>query len=619
MIQIISSCARIVNRSVRDCIQSQSIFSLPRCSFSSKIINPPPKLVPWFSFSCCIERDIQHNRNMALNASPKTSAKRPAHSKPNASNKKAKTAVVAPRQRRHAEVVEEAKGLWNKLRIKTNTTEQTRELLDQLTPLIQSKACQIALQHDASRVVQAVFQFGSPEERASLLKELLEDGTTFPELCKSQYAHFLVLKVIKYCHKEHPDQILKAFRGHMTKLAIHAVGSRVLESLFTTFSPKQTASLKQELYGPHVTIFASEQSALEEAPTLRKNIEKLPDKKDKTIAAIASLVNKGAKKSLYGLTFFQEILHEYLSEIDPKEVRAFAATAEIVHLFSSRPGAQAAALIISYGTAKDRKRLLKSLKGFTRSALLHHDAYLAILRLVELTDDTVSVQKNILNELVTAPTTESEDSPLLELAVGINSSKLFRMLLAPESRQKLFDPFEHTVLFENPTVKEDGEEVPTSKKEGSVRRQELLKFLREPLEQLCSKHALALMKSQAGSYVLRDVYAAFRPTDVVKAIIDACRQESSIMEDFHGHLSIKNIVLSDVGNPDALFSSMFIEAFGDLIKVCETNRGAFIVEALCKIPTVQKQVKKNVDKKKIQKKMKGEGSTAGFKALLAVL
>lgn len=557
---------------------------------------------------------------MASKSSPKTSAKRSAQSKPNASNKKAKTAVVAPRQRRHAEVVEEAKSLWNKLRIKTNTPEQTREFLDQLIPLIQKKACQIALQHDASRVVQAVFQFGSPEERAALLKELLEDGTTFAELCKSQYAHFLVLKVIKYCHKEHPDQILKAFRGHMSKLAIHAVGARVLESLFTTFSPKQTAFLKQEFYGPHFALFASEQSAADEAPTLRRNIEKLPDKKDKTIAAIASLVNKGAKKSLYGLTFFQEILFEYLSEIDPKEIRAFAATAEVVHLFSSRPGSQAAALLISYGTAKDRKRMLKSLKGYTRSGLLHHDAYLAIIRLVELTDDTVSVQKNILNELVTAPAeSEQKDSPLLELAISKNSSKLFRMLLAPESRQKLFDPFEHSVLFENPTVKEDGEEVPTSKKESSVRRQELLKFLREPLEQLCSKHTLELMKSQAGSCVLRDVYAAFRPSDVVTSIIEACQHDKSILEDFYGHLSIKNIVLSDVDDSEALFSCKFIEAFADLNKVCETNRGAFIVEALCKVPSVQKHVKKTVNKKEIQKKMKGEGSTAGFKVLLAAL
>ncbi|GAX12303.1 pumilio homology domain family member 6 [Fistulifera solaris] len=563
---------------------------------------------------------------MAFNSSPKASAKtptkRPAQAKPNASNKKAKTTTAAPpRQRRHADIVEEAKVLWNKLRVKTNSPEQTRELLDQLIPLIQNKACQIALQHDASRVVQAVFQFGSPEERASLLKELLEDGTTFLELCKSQYAHFLVLKVIKYCHKEHSEQILKAFRGHMSKLAVHAVGARVLESLFNTFTPKQTAFLKQEFYGPHVTIFASEQSALEEAPTLRKNIEKLPEKKDKTIAAIGSLVNKGAKKMLYGLTFFQELMFEYLSEVDPKEIRAFAATAEIVHLTSSRPGAQAGALLISYGTAKDRKRMLKSLKGFTLSALLHPDAYLMIIRLVELTDDTVSVQKNLLNELVTAPPeSENQDSPLLKLAVGINSSKLFRLLLAPESRQKLFDPFEHSVLFENPTVKEDGDEVPTSKKEASVRRQELLKFLREPLEQLCTKHALDLMKSQPGSYVLRDVYAAFRSNEVVKAVIEACRQESSILDDFHGHLSIKNIVLSDVGDSEALFSSMFIEAFSDdLTEICETNRGAFIVEALYKVPTVQKLVKKKIDKKKIKQKSRGDGPTAGFKALLAVL
>ena len=107
-----------------------------------------------------------------------------------------KRAIKQERQshRKHSEVVVDAKRIWNRLRLKTNTKEQNRELMDQLFPLVKGKANEIALQHDASRVVQAAIQFGSKEERLQILKELCAKSGNFAELSKSQYAHFCALK-----------------------------------------------------------------------------------------------------------------------------------------------------------------------------------------------------------------------------------------------------------------------------------------------------------------------------------------------------------------------------------------------------------------------------------------
>jgi pumilio homology domain family member 6 len=110
--------------------------------------------------------------------------------------------------RRHADAVAEAKILWNKLRVKSNTPEDTKELMDQVMSLIRGKVAEIALQHDASRVVQAAIQFGSDSERRELLNELCasEEGSLV-ELAKIQYAHFCCLKFIKYCNRD--DQCMK--------------------------------------------------------------------------------------------------------------------------------------------------------------------------------------------------------------------------------------------------------------------------------------------------------------------------------------------------------------------------------------------------------------------------
>ena len=141
-------------------------------------------------------------------------AKRKEYQNHNGSNKKHKTEETATlsssaqkrqvkkdRQshRRHAENVTEAKTLWNKLRMKSNTPEENKELMLQVMKLIQGKVNEISLQHDASRVVQAAVQFGNDEQRMEILTEICETPGALAELSKIQYAHFLALKLIKYC------------------------------------------------------------------------------------------------------------------------------------------------------------------------------------------------------------------------------------------------------------------------------------------------------------------------------------------------------------------------------------------------------------------------------------
>jgi pumilio family protein 6 len=102
-------------------------------------------------------------------------------------------------QRRHADTVLEAKTLWNKIRVKTNTPDEIKKMVEQIMTLIRGKVNEIALQHDASRVVQAAIQFGNDEQRRELLEEICTAENSLIELSKIQYAHFCCLKFIKYC------------------------------------------------------------------------------------------------------------------------------------------------------------------------------------------------------------------------------------------------------------------------------------------------------------------------------------------------------------------------------------------------------------------------------------
>ena len=62
-------------------------------------------------------------------------------------------------------------------------------------------------------------------------------------------------------------------------------------------------------------------------------------------------------------------------------------------------GSKVVAEAIGRGGAKERRRVLKSMKGHALQLLTHRDAYLAVMRLVEVTDDTVALQKGVLAEV----------------------------------------------------------------------------------------------------------------------------------------------------------------------------------------------------------------------------
>lgn len=311
--------------------------------------------------------------------------------------------------------------------------------------------------------------------------------------------------------------------------------------------------------------------------------------------------------------------------------------------------------------------MIKCLKGYTRSSLLHRDAYLAVLRMCDAMDDTVLVNKMLLAELHKNEKDdkkegdddddENKPSPILDLVLSDTGSKLFLLLLVSKDEetttspssdandkkstattprwQKYLDPYELSVLHRNPTVTEnDGETVvPTSKKEDETRRQELAVYLKELLIEVCTKHTEEMMRSKPGSRVLMEVCESFPSEEVFNAIVDVCAETSSkdtaMVEDPVGHLTLKHMFLSeskqnesnDDGDDDddepslaRMFYSKFDKSLGD---IATSNRGAFVLSALIQVPSVHDAVKSALKgcKKDIAKLAKGGGGKDGAKKL----
>lgn len=82
--------------------------------------------------------------------------------------------------------------------------------------------------------------------------------------------------------------------------------------------------------------------------------------------------------------------------------------------------------------------MIKALKGHVLQTLFHKDGYIILLRLLDVVDDTVTVQKGILQEMIKGASeimdkTGAEDT-LFQIATHCKASRILLNLLAPQKQ-----------------------------------------------------------------------------------------------------------------------------------------------------------------------------------------
>lgn len=186
-------------------------------------------------------------------------------------------------------------------------------------------------------------------------------------------------------------------------------------------------------------------------------------------------------------------------------------------LLSTKPGAKVMCFVITYSSAKDRKRIIKSLKGHCLESLLHDSAFLGIMRLVDVTDDTVNIQKSFFDELkvtdqaikytASGEVKGRQEQPWLSIAKHPNASKLLLRLLAPQRRH--LEPDEEGIFQVTSSQ---------SKKDPELRRKEHLAYLRQVLVKIFSQYTEELVRSRSGSKILEAMIQVYHPKELVENV-----------------------------------------------------------------------------------------------------
>ncbi|CAL5395729.1 unnamed protein product [Camellia sinensis] len=319
----------------------------------------------------------------------------------------------------HYTLEQELASLWEKMRGRNIAKEDRSKLVSEAIQKMKGKIPEIASSHVSSRVLQTCVKYCSQAERDVVFAELRPHFLT---LACNTYAVHLVKKMLDNASKNQLAEFISFLHGHVASLLRHMVGSVVVEHAYQSGNATQKQALLMELYSTELQLFKDLVSMKESR--LVDVISKLGLQKASVLRYMSSLFQPILEKGIVDHSIIHKALMEYFSIAD-KYVGGFlsrlvllflnqvclkASAADVVQQLSgpllvrmihTREGSRIAMLCIKHGSAKERKKIIKGMKGHVGK--IAHDQYgnMVLACILSIVDDTKLVTKVVIRELQT--------------------------------------------------------------------------------------------------------------------------------------------------------------------------------------------------------------------------
>ncbi|CAH9136747.1 unnamed protein product [Cuscuta epithymum] len=434
------------------------------------------------------------------------------------------------KRKRHYTLEQELTRLWEKMRQRNISKEDRSKLVSEALKKIQGKIPEVASSHVTSRVLQTCVKHCTPDERNSVFQELRPHFIT---LACNTYAVHLVTRMLDNASKKQLADFMSSLHGHVASLLRHMVGSLVVEHAYKLGSLAQKQAFLMELYSPELQIFKDLVSGNE--ASIADVISKLHLPKSSVLRHMSSVLQPILEKGILDHSIIHRAIVEFLSIADQSsaaDVIQQLSSADLVRMMHTRDGSRIAMLCVKHGSAKDRKKIIKGMKGKIEKIARDKFGSMVLVCILSIVDDTKLLSKIIICEL---------EGILKDIVLDQNARRPIMQLLHPIcSRYLSPDDLESLNLSipsltvkglsemdkaESPCALEDGTNAvePTSektkctlkaqhlneggKKDPLRRRQELLvdSGLAEKLLDVCSEMPEELLRSNVGKDVVFEV------------------------------------------------------------------------------------------------------------------
>ncbi|XP_051152665.1 pumilio homolog 24 isoform X2 [Andrographis paniculata] len=479
------------------------------------------------------------------------------------------------KRKKHFSLEQELALLWEKMRCRNIAKEERSRLVSEALQKMTGKMSEIASSHVSSRVLQTCVKHCTQDERNVVFTELRPHLIA---LANNTYAVHLVIKMLDNASKEQIAEVISSLHGHVASLLRHMVGSLVIEHAYNLGNATQKQALLMELYSPELQLFKDlvtmKESRLEDV------ITKLQLQKSSVLRHMFSVLQPILEKGILDHSIVHRALMEYLSIADQSSAADIIQQLSgplIVRMIHTKDGSRLGMLSIRHGGAKERKKIIKGMKGHVNK--ICHDKFgtMVLVCIFSVVDDTKLISKTILREL---------ESNLKELLLDQNGRRPFLQLLHPNC-QRYFSPDDLTSLSmsipslkskeqsdssevceEDKNVEGDHPDISAQineggKKDSSKRRHELLvdSGLAEELVDACCEMTESLLRSKYGKEIIYEIATGgadgiLHPTldeklsELYKSIASLAAQPKMdepdvehILEHFHSSRVIRKLVL----------------------------------------------------------------------------
>lgn len=514
----------------------------------------------------------------------------------------------------HADKLARSKSLWAQINRKKVPKAERQKHIEELFGLISGSVVDIIFKHDASRVVQACFKFGTPDQRSQILKEL---KGRLVELSKSTYGKFLVVKMLYYGTAQQRDAILSEIHGNVRKLIKHKEAAYVVEDAFREYTtPSQQESLVSEMYGAEFSVFGSESTG-------RKSLAKLladsPEKRDVIMKNLWDSISDSVKKGSIGFTIIHRALLSFLHNANtPEKTEAVELVKELLpEIVHTKDGSEVACIIIALSAAKDRKAIMKSFREHIVKAMTDEFGWMTVVALFMCVDDTVLLTKAFVPDI---------SKKCVDLFEDRFARKVFLYLLGG-LHTRYFTAREMKVFEEVNNLK-----ATTSKKDDEVRRTEILATMSDALVSTLTDNIEGMLSDPNASALLVEIlfHAPTNRDAAYSALLDHFKGSPASSLQEHSPRFLKTLVQGgfydkSIGqiqkvDPPTDFAVRLTSSVAARAEEWSCGEGSFVVVALIEsLPTESPELealKGALVKSKTKIEEAANGGNRGSKILL---
>ena len=427
-------------------------------------------------------------------------------------------------------------------------------------------------------------------------------------LAESRYAKFLIGKLLTQSDDEIRDMVVPEFYGHVRRMLKHPEASWILDDIYRGIAtPTQKATMLREWYGAEYALFKSEGSGPNSA-SLQQLLEKNPEKRSPIMHALHDLINQLVQKKTTGFTMLHDAMLQYFinvrrgSEQASEFIELLKGDEEgdlLKNLAFTKSGARLVCLAFAYGSAKDRKNMLKVYKNTMQTLAFDTHGHKVLLAVFDVIDDTVLVSKSVFPELFGRESLpEGQQPDLLTAALDLNA-RIPLLYLFSGKVKSILQEEDLAILSEMHEIR-----TTTSKEDPYLRRKELLASISPTLLSFISTHAGDLVKTSFGCQFVSEVILGSvgdrKPAlKAIAALAKGDPEVQAILETAAVGRMLKTLVVGgrfnpttkavDLADPPLNFHDQLYTVIEDDISKWATGCNSFVVVGLLEAQGFQRR------------------------------